>query len=180
MPQAFVGWTFSSKALESNEVTIPAGVGERENLGIEGAALGEACTTSCAGENIACCGGKCRLIASSTSTSPRLASMNGSTLEYACYRNQPSGEIQNPIARNVLPDFSYAGYKQGGVALPAVGKCRETPIQATQDPEIDTANIQRALDGEGDFEGCATPYAVELEGDVFIINDMLEWNQRLL
>jgi hypothetical protein len=106
--------------------------------------------------------------------------MNGSTLEYACYRNQPSGEIQNPIARNVLPDFSYAGYRQGGVALPAVGKCRETPIQATQDPEIDTANIQRALDGEGDFEGCATPYAVELEGDVFIINDMLEWNQRLL
>lgn len=70
-------------------------------------------------------------------TGAPLASMNGGRLLYRHYANQ--GQTN---AVHILPDFSHAGYRGGGVAIPDVR------VQATVSPGAgdDRARIQTAID----------------------------------
>lgn len=70
----------------------------------------------------------------------QLASINSNTnkLHYALYSNQGQNN-----AVHIIPDFSYAGFKQGGVALPVVPTIETLKPNHSGD---DFARIQAAID----------------------------------
>lgn len=81
-----------------------------------------------------------------------LASMGGDgKLQYGYYRNRGTGANGETYeSNNLIPDYSYAGYMGGGVALPAYASI---PVQRTVTPSgvDDTAAIAQAIQEVGDL-----------------------------
>jgi hypothetical protein len=122
------------------------------------------------GANFACCAGYCALHALQIG---KLAYLSGNDIAYKCYANRASGPTSNPTvpaqAKNILPDFSFAGYHRGGDAIPDYYQCGPTVV-AVSSPSQNRLNIQNALDGVGAYSDCVTPYAVVLDDGTFDID----------
>jgi hypothetical protein len=121
-----------------------------------------ACTTTadCAGGQ-SCCNGFCKNL---------VAIGSNGKIDYGCYAAQkPDGTSSTPPSDNVVPDFSYAGYKMGGVKLPHV------PSLISLAPHGNGADdswlIQQWLDWCGQQ---GTPCAVYLTPGTHIIDTPLK------
>jgi hypothetical protein len=106
-----------------------------ELLGVETQALTACATTSQCSGGQQCCGGFCR----------NLVSLGANDrLEYGCYAAQPAPNIGTPPAIHKVPDFSFAGYKMGGVAIPSPEF--GVQIHPIGSEASDSANLQSWLD----------------------------------
>ncbi len=98
------------------------------------------CGNTC-GEGESCCQGAC--LAAIAGDAPPLATLDAcGRLAYGRYANQGQSDRVH-----VLPDYSFAGYERGGVAIPDV------PVAVTVHPGSgdDGARIQAALDEVADM-----------------------------
>lgn len=94
-----------------------------------------ACGNACATDET-CCGGSCNPVVAGSA--PPLAALDAcGRLTYGRYANEDQNNEQN-----VLPDFSFAGYERGGVAIPDVATVRVV----SPEPGDDGARIQAAID----------------------------------
>ncbi|KAF1017105.1 MAG: hypothetical protein GAK31_00364 [Stenotrophomonas maltophilia] len=101
---------------------------------------------------------------------PLVALHRDGTLHYALYRDRGSAD-----ARNIVPDFSRAGYHGGGVALPARAAL---PVRIVLHPAAggdDHARIQQAID----TVSARTPDARGVRGVVLLARGRYTVSQSL-
>jgi hypothetical protein len=121
---------------------------------VERLALNCTATSQCAGGQ-SCCNGVCQNLVS-LGADGRLA--------YGCYAARADGGIAP--SDNIIPDFSFAGYKMGGVEIPTptIGISNLQPIG---NEASDSANIQSWLDW---CAGNSSPCQVKLAAANFFID----------
>jgi hypothetical protein len=124
------------------------------------------CTSTCSG-GLSCCAGFCATPANTSGV--KLAFTSGNGLGYRCYQNAAS-DVVNPPA-NLLPDFSFAGYRRGGVAIPTAAPCGPTLTPNLNGD--DTQQIQDALDACGAVATATAPRAVVLAAGLFDVSRTL-------
>jgi hypothetical protein len=140
----------------------PAGSGQ---LGVERAALTSCATTADCSGGQSCCTGVCKNLISLGS--------NGK-ISYGCYAAQAAPAIgNNPPADNVVPDFSFAGYKMGGVAISSSTPFGYSNTQPVGNEADDSTNIQARLDWVAAQAASGTLYQVKLAAGRFFLNKPL-------
>jgi hypothetical protein len=114
-----------------------------------------------------CCAGYC---AAASSTTGRLADIVGGRLQYRCF------SMIGYAARSILPDYSFAGYKGGGVRLPTKGTLNTDYKNFTSPPLMPTGtcsdgeNIQAQLVAARAAAASSTvPIVVRLAPGIFHI-----------
>jgi hypothetical protein len=118
----------------------------------------------------ACCAGYCAL---SSGAPGKVAQLVGGRLQYKCFANVGFA------ARNILPDYSFAGYRGGGVGLPGYAVLSPNPpYQVPLKPRggglDDAQNIQTLLDMAGQIAPLGDQViAVYLDSGTFVIQKPL-------
>jgi hypothetical protein len=148
---------------ESSVATVQEAIGPRGDGGLTACTANDQCTGG-----FVCCAGFCAAPATTDpSASPKLAFTTGETLNYKCYQNRVAANVPSTPS-NILPDFSYAGYRRSEQAIPSSLPCASLQAQVNGD---DTDRIQAELDRCGtEGPGTADPVAVVLSSGEFRLN----------
>ena len=113
---AVLGFACSSDEISESIGEVSQGLRVEDTIVRKGPTVGKGlyfcdANSDCTSGQI-CCAGYCAAASSSTG---RLADMVGGRLQYRCFSTLGNA------AQNILPDYSFAGYKGGGVRLPTKG-----------------------------------------------------------
>lgn len=160
------------------------GVGEETGARTERSALaGTACTSDAnCGSTESCCQGLCRPSIGKSTANKLAGGTSGTRLVYGCYANQPSASVPSPKEDNILPDFSYAGYMRGGVAIPNAPAftgpktlpAYTLPLMPRGSGLNDSEQIQHALDdARASVAGTGNSVAVVLGAGTFYLDTAL-------
>jgi hypothetical protein len=135
--------------------------------------------SDCSSAGQVCCAGYCAL---SSAAPGKLAQLVSGRLQYKCFSTVGNA------ARSILPDYSFAGYKGGGVALPSKGQgtldyfvsppSQNPPFQIPLMPlgggQDDSARIQAQINAAGVAAASSSvPLAVRLGSGTFLIGQPL-------